>query len=114
MNVYYEIDGTNNVSAVDRLMDEFINSIHLNLTRQLQSATATYAKWFQFELDGAIQSITWNMSESGARMSISRNIDTGSDTAMEYDMRLRKTQFKKNAEWVARRDLFAKREELGL
>ena len=114
VNVYYEIDGTNNVSAVDRLMDEFINSIHLNLTRQLQSATATYAKWFQFELDGAIQSITWNMSESGARMSISRNIDTGSDTAMEYDMRLRKTQFKKNAEWVARRDLFAKREELGL
>ena len=114
INVYYEIDGTSNVDAVNRLMDEFINSIHIKLTRKLQSASATYAKWFQFELDGAIQSITWSMSESGARMAISRNIDTGSDTAMEYDQRLRKTQFKKNAEWVARRDLFAKREEFGL
>lgn len=114
LNVYYEIDGTSNVDAVNRTMDDFINAIHANLMRKIQSATATYAKWFKFELDGAIQSITWAMSESGARMTISRNIDTGSDTALDYELRIRKTQFKKNAEWVAKRDLLLKREEFGL
>jgi hypothetical protein len=111
---FYEIDGTNNAAFVDRVLDEFINSIHINLTRARQSASATYAKWFYFNLDGAIQSMTWTMNEGGARMSLTRNVDRGSNTSLEYDMRLRKTAAKKSIDAIAAQEYQNKRAKFGL
>ena len=46
-----------------------------------------YSGWIPVELDGAIQSVTWNMDEGGATTTVQRNDDDGSDTTLPYRMR---------------------------
>ena len=113
LNVYYELDGTSNINQVTETLDDILYKYNTEnfLYKYEQSYTATYAKWFSFELDGAIQSITWSMGEGGAKMSISRNIDTGTDTALSYDIRQRIAQAKRGQEYMNSWLYRAKREQ---
>lgn len=113
LNVYYELDGTSNLDIVTQTLDDIIWKYYREnfLYNQTQSFTATYAKWFKFELDGAIQSITWSMGDGGAKMAISRNIDTGTDTALSYDIRQKITQSKRIQESMNRMTHYFKRQQ---
>lgn len=48
---------------------------------------AIYTGWLNFELDGAIQSVTWTMGADGATTTIQRNDDRGSASTQSYRLR---------------------------
>lgn len=63
-----------------------------------------YIGWYPIELDGAIQSVTWTLDGSGAKTTVQRNDDNGSDTTLPYRVRRLNEAYIAGLNKVARMD----------
>ncbi|HUS40749.1 MAG TPA: hypothetical protein VMX74_14955 [Pirellulales bacterium] len=76
-----------NIAKVTEESNYYRDALVAANSPEVLSGSARYAGWLHVELDGAIQSVTWSLSISGASTFVQRNEDKGSLTMAPYQDR---------------------------
>lgn len=75
-----------NAAEIDKSTKHYLDAAEAKFATQ-DSQSAVYAGWLAIECDGAIQSVTWSLSEGGAFTNAERNRDFGSPVALPFKER---------------------------
>jgi hypothetical protein len=93
----FKRDNTNNGDEVTTECNYYIEAEEKKLKNKTPQ-TVYYTEWFDGELDGAIQSITWSFGSQPCQMIVSRNNDHGSPTTESYRARRKDEENKRRRE----------------
>lgn len=74
---------TDNLKKVDKEADHYLDAAAAQFETK-DPSTTTYAGWLAINPDGALQSITWTLDQSGAKTILQRNQDLGSPTVLPF------------------------------
>lgn len=87
LRVFYDAKGKPiNKDKIDKLAEKYLDAYEKEYKTET-AETASYSGWLTVSPDGALQSVSWSMDQSGAWMTVQRNDDQGTRTTNPYKLR---------------------------